>query len=282
MTTEQGTLETAQQPVEELNIEAFEASLPPEVKASLDAAIDGLPDPVMPTESVTPTESVVPAESVTPTVQAPTDPPPPAPIAAPTAPDPRYQQLEQENYHYRQIARASQDEREIAKLMETERTRLVGEGWGETEATTAVETLGQVAAYDASFIRDRKILQDAAFMSGNNHNLTLEQIQDLANSRDANDFRGKLNNLIGNQPNLHPQVLAKFSTLEKENATIKAENEALKKQVVPNGQRFGEIAGAPVQGQPMDPVAMSARVLDGGQPPTDSELQAFDKYFEGL
>ena len=299
----------------------FEATLSPEVRAQLSAALDGIPDvpnaqadptaalldtepadvsaPVITTDGTPqPAPAVQPAPAqpqpaapvqeavvATPTAQPQPVPAQPAPAVQPApaqpqpaAPDPSYvQQIEQQNYAYQQQAKVQRDNQEIETRIEARKEELQRNGWTEEAINDAVNPVRELAQEAAQAFRGRQVMQDAALYVGEQYNLSYGQTAQLIRARNVNEFQSILTGFQQAQAN--PQVDALQTQMQQMEANHKAEMEALRKQVVPNGQQHGGIQGAtPPPAENFDPYASSTAGLDSGEAMTDAQFQELTKW----
>ena len=310
MTTMQGTPPPT--PELEESVEAFEARLAaenPALKAELDQIIDGIPDPSAPAPTATPTPpqapQATPPQATEPTPPAATTPAPPqateptatpTPTAAPTPPQPgtdaqpelttdqvlqqQNSKLAAENLQLKYQAEQARVAGEIAKMEQDEKARLLAAGWDEEAAAESARSLGALAKYDNDYIQLRGRIQDEAFRLGQEHGLTIEQVKTLATATTPQAFQSSLQEFVGAQTPAEKQLRAELEALKQKDATRDVEIADLKKQMVPNGQVFGNIPGgggpsAPPQNVP----ALATEILDSGRMPTDEEWKMLDEYW---
>lgn len=273
----------------DVDLPAFEAGLPPEVLADLNA-IPGIgpeggaqsqaaPAPVtdapefLPTvpggQAPQPVIAAAPQPVVAPAPAAPEPVVAPAP-AVPQA-NPEVERLALENFHYKQMYQAQRDVYEVDQYVAGKAQALRVEGWEEEQIAPFTAALKQEVAADLSTLRERNLMQEGAFAAGRKYGMNMDQVKELATARDRSDFQGILQRHVTTAPSAREQEL------QTQLQMAASENEKLKRQVVPNGQRFGDLGGATPAATPsMDRATVSSLLDNGGFGISEDQGKAFD------
>ena len=296
---------------DQVSIDEFEATLPEQVRAELEAALESQPvpteeqaspatsspteTPVPPSPTTTPTtDTATPAvEAVqAPPVEAVEPPEPPAPTPTPGAqPETpqglpqeeieRLQNIERENYQYRQQAQATRDDAEISRLLQERRQALSSAGWEDDAIKYALDPLNTLAHQAATAFRDRRVMTDAALAAGEQYSLDYNQVTQLVNSNNANEFRAMVNGFTQQAPTGRERAAEqRAETAEQRVVSLEKEFADLKKTVVPPGQRFGEIGGTAPPEQRTDIFSASSDALNTGEDMNDDDWKQILNFFE--
>ena len=221
-----------------------------------------------------------PAPETPPTDTPPTDPPPatePPPVGQ-QVDVAEYRRLQQESIQHRHQAQAAQDAQYATQFAEDWRNARVREGWDEQQAAAAATTLRDSYAQGAQAYRSQQGIVEAAFMAGQESDLSLDQVRELASSANVEAFRTTLHRLTSSAPTARERELEQQLKEQTEKVeTLSSEFAELKKQVVPSGQRFGDIAGtgAPETQQNQGPTP--TEILDGAWDQPESYWTDLDK-----
>ena len=245
------------------------------------AAATPTPTPETPTAETPVAATPTPETPATPTPETPATPTPPETPATPqqpASPDTRDAEL----YELRQQQQAQRQQQAILQRAEAWRQQRITEGWDEEQALAGAQSLANAALDAASAMSDRRVIQDAALAAGKEHNLSLDQVQDLMGSRNKDDFMAKMNAHTRPPATVDVAQAPEFLAMKGQLDQALAEIETLKKNTVPPGQRFGGIEGTGSPTPSTEGVsARSSEYLDGDALPDDSFFADLDEYFGG-
>lgn len=177
-------------------------------------------------------------------------------------PDPRdvlNSQLVRENYQLRTAARKSQDSDEVNAFTDRVKANLVAQNAYTPEQIDDISNGMKLVTEDnRAALRWQDNVRDAAFSAGRQFNLTMEQVETLAGSPNADTFQKTFDGFNASAPT------AREVALQNQINDMSKELAAVKQQVVPPNQQFGSISGAAVPGENKpDPSTFFSDLLSG-------------------
>ena len=129
-------------------------------------------------------------------------------------------------------------------------------------------------------MRERQVIQAAAISAAKEHSLSLDHVEHLMSSTSREDFMARMGGFANDTPSPREQALQRENAdLKKSQTKLESEVAEIKSNMVPNGQRFGDLNGTG-NAQPTADIALrSTEALNSGEDISDADWSVLQQMF---